>query len=374
MTSISSNVLSKQILTREDVLVMKGIAILWIMLHNYCHRLSFAVGQNEFRFSSKLVWKFFNSLRDTPLYCPVHIVSYFGHYGVGVFVFLSGYGLAMKYADLEALNTLSGRLKVMFQHILKLLTLFVVGYCWFAIDAMLLDGRWRGDFFDKRFMWEMSMCANLRFVQPFQILRPGVYWYFSLCAQLYLVYFFVLQRIRPIVRTNVFILIVLLLEIIAYYRNPFPFNLLSYLRTNCIGWIPQFLIGVYSKNVNYTISRRAVLVFFILSPLFLILSELSFIPWLFAPFLAIIFCYSSVIIVLKRIYAWLHMLGSISSSIFIVHPTIRAVLLRTLKHQYVYHGIFIYTVVVIQCSKLNASLIQKVIGIQHDLMSFLFRR
>ena len=39
-------------LTRKECSALRGIAILGIMLHNYCHWLRMAVKENEFTFSA----------------------------------------------------------------------------------------------------------------------------------------------------------------------------------------------------------------------------------------------------------------------------------------------------------------------------------
>ncbi|HJT88606.1 MAG TPA: acyltransferase family protein, partial [Bryobacteraceae bacterium] len=79
----------------RDSLALRGIAIAAITLHNYFHLLS-PVRENEFDFDARRVFVFLTAARD-----PRQIVqsgfSFFGHFGVQVFIFLSAYGLARKY-------------------------------------------------------------------------------------------------------------------------------------------------------------------------------------------------------------------------------------------------------------------------------------
>jgi peptidoglycan/LPS O-acetylase OafA/YrhL len=80
----------------RDSHILKGIAILAIVLHNYFHRLPEAPPYQEFEFDPTWFEQFLLVARD-----PRKIIqasfSYFGHYGVQIFIFLSAYGLAVKH-------------------------------------------------------------------------------------------------------------------------------------------------------------------------------------------------------------------------------------------------------------------------------------
>ncbi len=81
----------------EDTIVLKGIAILAIVLHNYFHLL-IPVHENEFSYDPARLAAFLQAMRDPRLAVPA-LFSYWGHYGVQVFIFLSAYGLATRYWD-----------------------------------------------------------------------------------------------------------------------------------------------------------------------------------------------------------------------------------------------------------------------------------
>ncbi len=81
----------------EDNLVLKGIGILAIVLHNYFHLLV-PVKENEFSFDFARFVIFLETLRD-PRLAVQAIFAYWGHYGVQIFIFLSAYGLATRYWD-----------------------------------------------------------------------------------------------------------------------------------------------------------------------------------------------------------------------------------------------------------------------------------
>jgi len=81
----------------EDTLVLKGIGILAIVLHNYFHLL-IPVHENEFSYDPARLAAFLDAMRD-PRMAVQALFSYWGHYGVQIFMFLSAYGLATRYWD-----------------------------------------------------------------------------------------------------------------------------------------------------------------------------------------------------------------------------------------------------------------------------------
>ena len=87
----------KEILTRNECSAMRGIAIIAIMLHNYCHFIGKIVKENEYMFQTVNNDRLWYALMHPDELLPVHLLSYFGHYGVPVFLFLSGFGLVLKY-------------------------------------------------------------------------------------------------------------------------------------------------------------------------------------------------------------------------------------------------------------------------------------
>lgn len=87
----------QQLLSIAESKALRGIAILGIILHNYCHFLGFAVKENEYTFDAEKPMMMLDRLCSLNHYLFVHILSFFGHYGVPVFLFISGFGLVMKY-------------------------------------------------------------------------------------------------------------------------------------------------------------------------------------------------------------------------------------------------------------------------------------
>lgn len=80
-----------------DTLVLKGIGILAIVLHNYFHFL-IPVRENEFDYDPARFSAFLGAMHD-PRLAVQAFFAYWGHYGVQIFMFLSAYGLATRYGD-----------------------------------------------------------------------------------------------------------------------------------------------------------------------------------------------------------------------------------------------------------------------------------
>ena len=91
----------KELLTRKECTAMRGIAILAIMLHNYTHWLKGIVRENEYTWQYAKWDQLWQVIQNPDELLPMHLFSFFGHYGVPVFLFLSGYGLVKNHAFVD---------------------------------------------------------------------------------------------------------------------------------------------------------------------------------------------------------------------------------------------------------------------------------
>ena len=80
-------------LTRNDSAVLKALAILLIAAHNFFHQVKPFPGENEMAFGEATFRNTVEQIAANPLDAFHPLVSFFGHYGVHVFILLSGYGL-----------------------------------------------------------------------------------------------------------------------------------------------------------------------------------------------------------------------------------------------------------------------------------------
>ncbi len=86
-------------LSYNQTLFFKGIAILCILLHNFFHWVEPVTYQNEMSFTANSVYCFMEEFSAAETVNG--FFSFFGFYGVYVFIFLSGYGLTKAFAPLN---------------------------------------------------------------------------------------------------------------------------------------------------------------------------------------------------------------------------------------------------------------------------------
>ncbi len=84
-------------LDKRDTTALKGLAIAAIVLHNYFHVVS-AARPNEFAFGAT-GFKVFLATVVQPAHAVQALFSFWGHFGVQIFIFLSAYGLARSHWD-----------------------------------------------------------------------------------------------------------------------------------------------------------------------------------------------------------------------------------------------------------------------------------
>ncbi|MBK1832219.1 acyltransferase [Verrucomicrobiaceae bacterium R5-34] len=79
--------------------MLRAFGILAILAHNFLHWLDGNPGENEFNFHASRGEDFLSGLSNSPEDAVRLIASFFFHYGVQIFVFLSSYGLCRKYRN-----------------------------------------------------------------------------------------------------------------------------------------------------------------------------------------------------------------------------------------------------------------------------------
>ena len=293
---------------------MRGVAILCIMFHNFLH-LTLPTVENEFSFSELRTDTFVRSLSAQPAWALADIMSFLGWYGVAVFIFLSGYGLVRKYEcgnqrDLPLWGFTKDRW-------LKLVKLMVVPMVVFAIIWSCFKGQ---IFPVEKLTQQLALIGNVAFPTSIQ---PGVYWFFGLIFQLYIIYRLYIYR-----RSRHFILnlntIVLAIHIAMWLFCDEA--TIAAMRHNCIGWILPFSVGAMFARHDFSalFARRWVLwLSVILSGVVLTLSNYNPALWYFSPIVAIIASIS-----LAKLWCGGVWLGALSSFLFAMHPIVRYIALQ----------------------------------------------
>ena len=303
--------------SREDTALYKGMGILLIVLHNYFHWVKPNPGQNEFTFDRERAISLLDGLVTQPLEAVNLLFSYFGHYGVQFFVFLSAYGLARTHIGREIrwapfMWRRAGRIYPTFvlavaAHLLFVVTLRNEHLLWFL----------------KAYALKLSMLSA--FVPNMQLSMVGPWWFFSFIFQFYAV-FPLLNRLAPRYRAGSLLAVAAGGLAITIVANPYliPHGLNLYFTV--LGHLPVLCLGIYLARADkLSVDHRLVLaaaVIFVLGNWFEAL-------WYLAPICVTLLLIASVPRLIERLRAWppayrfVMYCGAVSLPLFAIHGMIR---------------------------------------------------
>lgn len=345
--------MKKELLSLDGSKALRGIAILGIILHNYCHFLGFAVKENEYTFTAAkpaMLWDRIMVL-DHNLF--IHVLSFFGHYGVPVFLFISGFGLVRKYeqgtvAPVRALPFIG-------VHYLKLLRLMFLGYIGFAVVSWLHPHGYHG-YTVGRVVAQMLMYINL-LPDPDHIIKPGPYWFFGLMLQLYAVYRLLLYR-----RSTkwVLALIVLCWTVQAVFTPDVDHGgeILNRIRYNFIGGMLPFGMGIVYARHGRGLPLWGNAAVAAVSAVAVFAGSFFFQTWLWVPLFVVTGAVATVKLLPAPLLKPCIWVGGISSALFVVHPILREIIIKMSYRGQVYTGIILYVVLSVACAWLFARLLR----------------
>ncbi|MBR4920322.1 MAG: acyltransferase [Prevotella sp.] len=346
-------------LTRDECTAMRGIAILAIMLHNYCHFIGRIVKENEYQFFTSHNEGFWQVITNPDNLLPVHLLSYFGHYGVPVFLFLSGFGLVKKYEQSDKVGTLP----FVRYNYLKLLRMLIVGFTIFVIVDALTPGRFQ-------FHWYNVIAQLLMYINvlptPDKIIWPGIYWFFGLMMELYIVYRLLLYR-----RNTMYVIaLVIVCWLMQIFCDP-EGEILNRLRYNFIGGMLPFGLGILFARIptlgtnnshvgNKTFPRWEYIVTLLVSTVLIVAMSFWYQSWFFVPVFVIIGTIALVKVMPKWMLSVIIWVGTISAAMFVTHPIVRKIFITVAWKQDIYDGLMLYVVVTIALSWAVKQLIDRI--------------
>lgn len=331
-------------LTRERSLRLRGAAIFIIYIHNLLHMVA-RVKENEFFFSPVRAERMVDALSSFSHSFLADFFSYFGWYGVPVFMFLSGYGLVMKHESSSPACDPAERqgkslqaVPFLWKNFLKLFVLMAPCYFIYILGTGL-------PFFSKMTLAQFAMMSNL--YRP-SMITPGVYWYFGLTLQFYLIYL-LLYRFRG----KAFLMAAAVAMMAASVGVEFFADVRTneYLRHNSPLWLPVFMAGICYARLKavpgYVLIRKYWLYVMVLITVLWLWSTVSAWLWVLSPLLVLpIFgfvCIPCCEVAGGR--GWLtrlsvsfslilRYLGSISAGLFVCHPVVRVLALKAIDMGY----------------------------------------
>lgn len=310
-------------ISRDQSLIMRGMAIVMIALHNYCHWMPFAVSENESSFSKEQTLRFFGKVMTFSDEWVYNIFSFLGWYGVPIFIFLTGFGLVRKY-ETEGHGSMNKQ-AFLYDNWFKLLALILPGViCYVALDVAYF-------IFSGNTGW-LSMILthilNLTFLNdilgPWINFTPGVYWYFGLTLEFYFLYAYAVYK-RPVSILLWITLGSIALQAAAYFGILGNHELmLWWVRQNFTGWMLPFAFAIIYARTKaiptvglYVIIIGAIILFF---PVMIDQSL-----WQLSLLCAIVLMIAASRISLKIPYwrvVWIY-IGRLSPFIFAAHPLVR---------------------------------------------------
>lgn len=341
-------------LSKKDTAFLKGIAILMIMLHNFCHHLPMSVTENEYTFAIERFEKLCSCFSNGGPHIVLNTISHFGHYGVPLFLFLSGYGLVCKYE-------LSGHrrhhrdfghrtlrdLKFVWGHMVKMWKLMLPAIAIYWSYCMFSGETWRVQWGDLAAM--LTFTSNL-FIERELILGP--WWFFSLIIQLYIVYRLVLYHHRDGFTLVAITAVCFMLQAYLYIadvrltpegaiqlfdKNPCHHSLFKYCRYNFVSWLLPFAAGILTARSRMFQDLRPGALPLLLCSIagvgLTVWAATDAMQWLLSPLYALMALLPMVFLIKRGVVRPpLEWIGGISATLFALHPIARAMTITAAKN------------------------------------------
>jgi hypothetical protein len=280
------------------------------MFHNFTHWLPGAAPENEFSFSLEHYEYFWRSVLGTDFL--IQLFSFFGHLGVPVFVFLTGYGLAQKYDGKEHLEWKP----FLYNHWKKLFIPLVVGTFAYLLVMFVMEGHLVCSV--SRIIAQCTMLLN--FISPMHLL-PMPYWYLGMTMQLYIIYVLLVHKCT--IKSLLLLAIASLIFMACFVNYP---QVVVLSKFNCIGWFAPLCMGIaYSRYQSIIhVERGFRLIGTLGITLFLILiCGFNYFTWLLIPLLIVILSVGMVKYVPILFQKKMDSIGKNSLYFLIVHPITR---------------------------------------------------
>lgn len=328
----------KSLLSRSECNILRGLAILVIITNNFGHMINGVHPDNEFTYDYVNVSGFLDSFLYFNNLFPLELFSFYSPFGVMIFIFLSGYGLTLKY-ELGNGQSVSSKLFIK-EHYIKLFSMQAKGLALFLVFMLMYNVNEIVYFWP--FVKQLFMVEN---ITPSPKIVPGPYWFFGMIMEVYIIFRLIFYKRSSWLMTSVVFLSLFVMALL----DPVG-RLLYYLRINFFLALLPFSLGVLSARhwSSYSFlfeSKMRVLLLFIVSFFLLTLCKLNFYSWLFLPIFVVTTSVSLVLLLSKveffsLILGWV---GGLSGVLFVVHPSFRQILIeRANESGHFYSVVLIY--------------------------------
>ena len=306
-------------LTRADASVIKALAILMIVAHNYFHQVKPFPGENEMAFHAETFWKMIFQIAEHPFDAFHPIASFFGHYGVHIFLFMSGYGLTKKalgYVQKHGGISWTDLWKVSLNQIAKIVSLTLVGVSILCLYKYIAWGTLPDAEFFTKYLVFLTFTENL---------RPGdfgyfvsVWWFMALIVQFYLLFPIIFKGLSRHAYLTLSIGVVCQLLAVSIYEPLLEQHVLVY--ATPLGQMVLFMLGGYLA-MGRRLSRWIVLPLVVVLPLTFIDPNFFHLSFVAVPvFLMLAYGLLRERLIASKTLLWI---GGMSMFIYIVHGDLR---------------------------------------------------
>ena len=310
-------------LSRIECNIMRGLAIILIVLNNFGHKVNGVHPDNEFNYSYDRISGFMDSITNNSDLLPLELLSFYSPFGVMLFIFLSGYGLVLKYEKGNGKSVSNTSFVV--DHYKKLFVMQAKGLAFFLLIYLTFESR--EIIAIVPFVKQLFLTGNLL---SHHFIIPGPYWFFCMIFEMYILYRFVLRCCS----SSIMMYIVLASLVIMGILEPNG-KIITFVRINIGLALLPFSLGVliarhWCSSWNYMDSKWKCFVLLVFSFVLLTLCKFSFYSWLIMPVFIVVVSISLVKLLinnktLSQILAWF---GGLSGVMFVVHPALREILVN----------------------------------------------
>lgn len=232
--------------SKRDTSILKGFAILCIVFHNYFHWLWPSPGENEFSFSMGAIYKLFEQLHQYPGEWFNLLFSYFGHYGVQLFVMVSGYGLV-----LSMMNRSRSWGAFVLDRLKKLYPLLLTAVIVYFFECVLVEARTLSPYEKTELGYKLLFIHTLLPNSGLSV--NGPWWFFGLIFQLYLLFPLLYQGMKRWGWKAFWVVLAVSYGLIFLFREYIHLYQGELLMQNAPGHLPEFCFGMmlaFSKDKN----------------------------------------------------------------------------------------------------------------------------
>jgi len=361
-------------LTKAQTNLYKSLAILMIVFHNFFANIPSSLGHSEFAFNSQLLMYLLFDMWHHPEFIIQNFFTFFGHFGVQLFIFLSAYGLTRSYFD----NTPRwGRFFT--KRLIAIYPLFILAMLMYCFRAGFLEYGPLGGFTILTLQWK-SLLLKLTF---FSNIIPGYtmgpvapWWFLPFIFQFYMIFPFLVRLTKKY--GNYFLLSISIVSILSVYPfnpylSPYHLNLLY----TPIGHLPEFCLGIYFARCEEVKISQLGLVFiaalFVLSNHYYALWMLSYSTLL----ILMLYFFQTLTAAIKNvrvINTIITYYGSLSFSLFLVHGFFRQPFLRTAIAKDIWYQTILYALASFLLATLAAQILKSIESRIRTLATYLFTR